>query len=113
MDEEGYVHFVERSKDMIKYKGHGVYPAELEDVLTQHPAVRECAVVGRPDFIKGEIPLAFIVPKEGMSPTDEELIEFCKEKIAPYKRIREVRFITELPKTPVGKILKKRLREML
>jgi long-chain acyl-CoA synthetase len=113
MDHEGYFHFVERARDMIKYKGHGVFPAELEDVLTQHPAVRECAVVGRPDVVTGEIPVAFVVPKEGMSVTEEELIEFCREKIAPYKRIREVRFVREIPKTPVGKILKRRLRDML
>jgi long-chain acyl-CoA synthetase len=113
MDHEGYFHFVERARDMIKYKGHGVFPAELEDVLTQHPAVRECAVVGRPQAISGEIPLAFVVLKKERSVTEEELIEFCREKIAPYKRIREVRFINEIPKTPVGKILKRRLRDML
>lgn len=113
MDEEGYVHFVERAKDMIKYKGHGVFPAELEDLLTRHPAVRECAVVGRMDAATGEIPVAFVVLKEEASATKEELIAFCKERIAPYKRIREVQFVGELPKTPVGKILKRRLRERL
>jgi len=113
MDEDGYFYFVERSKDMIKYKGHGVFPAELEDVLTKHPAVRECAVVGRSQPIIGETPVAFVVLKDGMSATDQELIEFCKDKIAPYKRVREVHFVRELPKTPVGKLLKRRLREML
>jgi long-chain acyl-CoA synthetase len=113
MDEEGYLHFVERARDMIKYKGHGVFPAELEDILTQHPAVKECAVVGRPEPLTGEIPVAFVVTKEGTSVTEDELMEFCRERIAPYKRIRDVRFVKEIPKTPVGKILKRKLREML
>ncbi len=113
MDEEGYFHFVERFKDMIKYKGYGVFPAELEDLLLQHHAVRECSIVGKPDTIAGEIPLAFVVLKDGQKTTPEELIEFCHERIAPYKRIREVRFIDQLPKTPVGKILKRKLRELI
>jgi long-chain acyl-CoA synthetase len=113
MDDEGYFHFVERARDMIKYKGHGVVPTELEDVLTLHPAVRECAVVARPEPIAGEIPVAFVVPQEGRAVSEEQLIAFCREKIAPYPRIREVQFIDEIPKTPVGKILKRKLRDML
>jgi long-chain acyl-CoA synthetase len=112
-DEEGYYHFVERVKDMIKYKGHGVYPAELEDLLVTHPAVRECAVVGKHDDLAGEIPVAFVVQTPGQAVTSEELIDFCRERIAPYKRIREVRFVDELPKTPVGKLLKRKIRTLL
>jgi long-chain acyl-CoA synthetase len=112
-DEEGYYHFVERMKDMIKYKGHGVYPAELEDLLIQHPGVRECGVVGRQHPVAGEIPVAFIVRNEGTEVTAEELVEFCSDRISPYKKIREVRFVDELPKTPVGKLLKRQLRTLL
>lgn len=113
MDEEGYFHFVERFKDMIKYKGYGVFPAELEDLLLKHNAVHECSVVGKQDAVAGEIPIAFVVLKKGQTATSEELINFCSERIAPYKRIREVHFIHQLPKTPVGKILKRKLREFV
>jgi long-chain acyl-CoA synthetase len=98
---------------MIKYKGHGVYPAELEDLLITHPAIRECAVVGKHDDLAGEIPVAFVVQAAGQTITSEELIDFCRERIAPYKRIREVRFVDELPKTPVGKLLKRKIRTLL
>ncbi len=113
MDEEGYFHFVERAKEMIKYKGYQVFPSELENLLLQHPSVRECSVVGKPDSIAGEIPVAFVVLKQCQSVTPEEMTEFCNEKIASYKRIREVRFVDQLPKTPVGKTLKRRLREIV
>ena len=111
MDEDGYFYFVERKKDMIKYKGYGVFPSEVEDILRLHYAVDECSVVGRPDPIHGEIPLAFIVLRPGQQTTEKEIIEFCRDRIAPYKRIREVRFIKELPRSAVGKIQKRRLLE--
>jgi len=111
MDEEGYFYIVDRLKDMIKYKGYGVYPAEVENLLYEHPAVKECMVVGRPAQEVGEIPKAFIVLKQGAQATEEQLIKFCEEKIAPYKRIREVEFVSELPKTAVGKPLRRVLRE--
>lgn len=104
---------MERSKHMIKNKGHGVFPADFEDVLTQPPAVRECAVVGCPEDITGGIPLAFVISKEGAAASDQEPNYFYRDKIGPYKRIQEVRFIKELPKTLVGKILKRRLRAMI
>jgi long-chain acyl-CoA synthetase len=90
-----------------------VYPAELEDLLIQHPGVRECGVVGRQHPVAGEIPVAFIVRNEGTEVTAEELVEFCSDRISPYKKIREVRFVDELPKTPVGKLLKRQLRTLL
>jgi len=80
-------------------------------VLYQHPAVKECAVVGKPDALAGEVPKAYIVLKEGYSLSREELITFCEQKVAPYKRIREVEFIKEIPKTQVGKILRRVLRD--
>jgi len=111
MDEDGYFYIVDRKKDLLKYKGYSVYPREVEDVIYEHPAVKLCAVVGKPDKLSGEIPKAFIVLKEGAEATEEELIQFVKERVAPYKRIREVEFRKELPMTLVGKVLKRTLRE--
>ena len=111
MDKEGYFYIVDRIKDMIKYKGHGVYPGEIENVLYLHPAVKECAVVGKPDAFAGEMPKAYVVLKDGCTLSEDELIEFCQRRVAPYKKIREVQFVWELPKTPVGKILKRALRD--
>jgi len=111
MDEEGYFYIVDRKKEIIKYKGYTIAPAEVESVLYQHPAVKECAVVGKPDALAGEMPKAYIVLKDGHSATAEELIRFCEPKVAPYKRIREVEFIKEIPKTQVGKVLRRVLRD--
>ena len=111
MDEEGYFRIVDRKKETIKYKGYTIAPTEIEAVLYEHPAVKECAVVGKPDAISGEIPKAFIVLKEGHIVSEEELIEFCAQRISPYKKIREVAFIDEVPKTNVGKILRRLLKE--
>lgn len=110
-DEEGYFYIVDRKKDLIKYKGYSVFPREVEDVLYEHPAVKVAAVVGIPDEGSGEMPKAFIVLKDGAEATEEELIEFIRERVAPYKRIRAVEFRDELPMTLVGKVLKKDLRE--
>jgi long-chain acyl-CoA synthetase len=111
MDEEGYFYIVDRKKEIIKYKGYTIAPAEVEAALYEHPAVRECAVVGVPDDLAGELPKAFIVPKDGSVCSEDELIEFCKERLSPYKRIRLVEFIDEIPKTQVGKILRRILRD--
>jgi len=111
MDEDGYFYIVDRKKDLIKYRGYSVYPMEIEDVIYEHPAVKLCAVVGRPDEVSGEIPKAYIVLKEGAEATEEEMIQFVRERVAPYKRIREVEFREELPMTLVGKVLKRTLRE--
>jgi long-chain acyl-CoA synthetase len=110
MDEEGYFYIVDREKDLIKFRGYSVYPREIEDVLYEHPAVKIAAVVGKPDEVSGEIPKAFLVLKDGAEATEEEMIEFVRERIAPYKRIREVEFRDELPTTLVGKVLKKDLK---
>lgn len=111
MDGDGYFYITDRKKDLIKYKGYSVYPRELEDVLYEHPAVKLCAVVGKPDRVSGEIPKAFVVLKEGATATENEIIKFVKERVAPYKRIREVEFRKELPMTLVGKVLRRVLRE--
>jgi len=109
-DEDGFFYIVDRKKDLIKYKGYSVYPREIEDVMYEHPAVKLCAVVGMPDEMSGEIPKAFVVLKEGAEATEDELIQFVRENVAPYKRIRELEFREELPLTPVGKVLKRTLK---
>jgi long-chain acyl-CoA synthetase len=111
MDEDGYFFITERKKDLIKYKGHSVYPRELEDVLYEHPAVKLCAVVGKPDRTAGEIPKAYIILKEGTTATAEDIKKYVKSRVAVYKTIREVEFRTKLPMTPVGKVLRRTLRE--
>jgi len=111
MDEDGYFYITDRKKDLIKYKGYSVYPRELEDVLYEHPAVKLCGVIGKPDPVAGEIPKAFVVLKEGMTATEKEIMDFVNEKVAPYKAIREVEFRKELPMTMVGKVLKRVLQE--
>ena len=111
MDEEGYFRILDRKKETINYKGYTIAPAEVEAVLYEHPAVKECAIVGKPDPLAGEVPKAYVVLNEGFAMDKEELIKFCAERIAPYKRIREVEFIEEIPKTPVGKVLRRVLRD--
>jgi long-chain acyl-CoA synthetase len=111
MDEDGYFYITDRKKDLIKYKGYSVYPREIEDVLYEHPAVKLCGVIGKPDPVAGEIPKAFIVLKEGQTVTAEEIKEFVNSKVAPYKAIREVEFRSELPMTMVGKVLRRVLQE--
>jgi len=110
MDEEGYVFILDRKKEMIKYRGYQIAPAELEAILMEHPAVQDCAVVGFPEEKVGEIPKAFIVKKEGVDPSAEELMAFVAERVAPYKKIRDVAFIHEIPKNPSGKILRRVLK---
>ena len=111
MDKDGYFFITDRKKDLIKYKGYSVYPRELEDVLYEHPAVKLCVVVGKPDKTAGEIPKAFIVLKKGATATEEEIKKFVKAKVAPYKALREVEFRIELPTSAIGKVLRRTLRE--
>ena len=111
MDEEGYFYIVDRKKETIKYKGYTIAPAEVEAALYEHPAVKECAVVGKPDALAGEVPKAYVVLKEGHHLSEEELISFCGQRLAPYKKIREVQFIGEIPRTQVGKTLRRVLRD--
>jgi long-chain acyl-CoA synthetase len=113
VDEEGYFYVVERKKDLIKYKGWSVFPREVEEVLYKHECVREAAVVGKPDPEAGEIPKAFVVLKDECKGKikAEDLIEYTRKHLAPFKVPREVEFRDELPKTIVGKILRRVLRE--
>jgi len=111
MDEDGYFYITDRKKDLIKYKGYSVYPRDIEDVIYEHPAVKLCAVVGKPDPVASEIPKAFIVLKDGTTAMEDEIKRFVNEKVAPYKAIREVEFRKELPMTLVGKVLRRVLQE--
>jgi len=110
MNEGGWVFIVDRKKDMINASGYKVWPREVEDVLAEHPAVREAAVVGVPDEKRGETVKAFVSLKAGAVALPEELIAHCKERMAAYKYPREVVVVDELPKTVTGKILRRELR---
>jgi len=109
MDENGYTKIVDRKKDMILVSGFNVYPNEVEDVVATHPGVLECAVIGVPDERSGEAVKLFVVPRDPAL-TVEALVDYCHDNLTGYKRPREIEFRTELPKTPVGKILRRQLR---
>jgi long-chain acyl-CoA synthetase len=111
MDADGWFYLVDRKKDQINASGYKVWPREVEDVLYGHPAVREAAVVGVPDEYRGETVKAFVSLKEGESAGEDELIAFCKERMAAYKYPRMVEIIDEVPKTATGKILRRELRQ--
>jgi long-chain acyl-CoA synthetase len=111
MDETGYFYVTDRKKDLIKYRGFSVYPRELEDILYEHPAVKLCAVVGKPDKAAGEVPKAYIVPKEYMAISEAQIMAYVNGKIAPYKAIREVEFRENLPLNSAGKVLKRLLQK--
>jgi len=111
MDPDGFFYITDRKKDLIKYKDYSVYPRELEDVLYEHPAVKLCAVVGKPAPVVGEVPKAFIVLKEGAEATEAEIVAFVKEKVAPYKAVRELEFRQQLPISAAGKVLRRALQE--
>ncbi|MCZ6785302.1 MAG: long-chain-fatty-acid--CoA ligase [Proteobacteria bacterium] len=111
LDDEGYVFIQDRVKDMIVSGGENVYPREVEDVLFQHDAVADAAVIGIPDDKWGEAVKAIVVIAEGEAVSADELLEFCKGRLGSYKRPRSVDFVDELPRNPSGKVLKKDLRE--
>jgi long-chain acyl-CoA synthetase len=111
LDEDGYVFIVDRKKDLIKTSGYQVWPREVEEVIAGHPAVAEVGVAGVGDDIRGEAVKAWVVLRTGMAATDAELRTFCREKLAPYKVPSHIEFRTELPKTLVGKVLRRALRD--
>jgi long-chain acyl-CoA synthetase len=110
LDQDGYLYVVDRKQDLIITGGANIYPVEVEEVLYTHPAVALAAVIGIPDEIKGELAKAYIVLKEGMHATEDEIIEFVRSKIAKFKAPRMVEFVKSLPQGPTGKILKRELR---
>jgi long-chain acyl-CoA synthetase len=111
MDAAGWFYIVDRKKDQINVGGYKVWPREVEDVLYQHEAVREAAVVGVPDAYRGETVKAYVSLRPGQTATAEELIAFCREQMAAYKYPRQVEFLDELPKTVSGKLLRRELRD--
>jgi len=113
MDEDGYFYITDRKKDMIIYKGYNVYPRELEEAIFTHPAVEQCAVIGKVDMNVGEAPVAFVQLIQGTEASAEELIAHTNSQVAAYKKIRDVRFLEAIPVSPAGKVLKRELREIL
>jgi long-chain acyl-CoA synthetase len=110
-DEDGYLFLVDRKKDLIKTSGYQVWPREIEEVLSSHPAVAEVGVVGLPDQMRGEVVKAWIVLRHGQRATGAELKAFSRERLAPYKVPTKYEFVTELPKTQIGKVLHRVLRQ--
>ncbi|WP_328613760.1 AMP-binding protein [Amycolatopsis sp. NBC_00355] len=111
LDEDGYLSIVDRKKDMLLYKGYNVFPRELEELLITMPGVAAAAVVGRPDTEVGELPVAFVVPHGELDP--DELMAAINEKVVPYKRLREIHVVEQIPVSAAGKVLKRQLREQL
>lgn len=111
MDEEGFFYIVDRKKDMIVASGFNVYPREVEDVLYEHPAIKEAAVVGVADPYRGETVKAFVVLKDGATASAEEIVAFCRENLAAYKVPKLVEFRDDLPKSLIGKVLRRVLQE--
>ena len=111
MDEAGFVKIVDRKKDMILVSGFNVYPNELESTVAAHPKVLEVGAIGIPDDKSGEVPKLFIVKKDA-SLTEQEVLDFCRQELTGYKQPKQIQFIDELPKSNVGKILRKDLRKM-
>ncbi|MCX8124688.1 MAG: long-chain fatty acid--CoA ligase [Spirochaetes bacterium] len=112
MDEDGYLTIVDRKKDMIISSGYNIFPLEIDEILFQHPKILEACTIGVPDPYRGEVPKAFVVVKPGEQLTKEEIIAYCKEKLAPYKVPKDIEFIDALPKSAIGKILRKEVRQM-
>lgn len=110
MDEDGYVFIVDRKKDLVISGGYNIYPREIDEVIQEHPKVRDAAAVGVPDPNRGEVIKAFVVLKHGENLTSEEIIAWCRERLAPYKVPKQVELRDSLPKTSVGKILRRELR---
>jgi acyl-CoA synthetase (AMP-forming)/AMP-acid ligase II len=110
-DEEGYVTILDRKKEMIKYKGYQIAPAELEALLLEHPAVLDAAVIPKREMESGEIPKAFVVLRPGQSVSAGEIMRFVEERVAPYKKVREIEFVEAIPKSVSGKILRRELIE--
>ncbi len=113
LDEDGYLFITDRLKDMIIYKGYNVYPREIEEVLFQHADVEQAAVLGKPDESVGEIPVAFIQLKVNSTLTADELIDFVNTRVSAYKKLRELHFVSAIPISAAGKILKRELRGQL
>jgi len=113
LDSDGYLFIVDRKKDMILVRGLNVYPREVEQVLRSRPGIAEVSVVGRPDPARGEVPVAFVIPRNGKPPDVVELTRHCRQHLADYKVPRQIIIAQDLPRTPTGKILKRELKKLL
>jgi long-chain acyl-CoA synthetase len=112
MDDDGYFYIVDRKKDMVDVKGFKVYPRDVEEVLFEHPGIKEAAVIGIPDSFSGEVVKAFVVKRDdAASLTEQDVIDFCAARLVKYKVPKKVEFIPELPKTLIGKVLRRKLKE--
>jgi len=111
IDERGYLYIHDRKKEMIKYKGFGIAPAEIEALLFEHPGVGDVAVIGKPDAEAGEVPKAFVVPRKDQPVTADALLEWARGRLAGYKTLHEVEFVDAIPKNPSGKILRRILKD--
>jgi long-chain acyl-CoA synthetase len=111
LDADGYLHIVERKKDLILKAGFNVYPREVEEFINAHPKVEECAVIGVPDKLSGEEVKAYVVLRQGQHSSKDELVSYCREKMAAYKCPKHVEFCGSLPRGATGKVLKRVLRE--
>ena len=112
MDEDGFFYVVDRIKDMIVAGGYNIYPREIEEVLFRHPAILEASVIGIPSEYRGETVKAFIVLKRGATATEDSIIAFCRKDLAAYKVPKSIEFVDELPKSLIGKVLRRKLREL-
>jgi long-chain acyl-CoA synthetase len=110
IDEQGYLTITDRKKEMIKYKGFGIAPAEIEALLFEHPGVADCAVIGKPDPEAGELPKAFVVRKDPTL-TAEALLDWARGRLAGYKTLHEIALVDAIPKTASGKILRRVLKD--
>jgi acyl-CoA synthetase (AMP-forming)/AMP-acid ligase II len=111
IDEEGYIYIVDRKRDTLTVEGISISPREIEDIVCEHPAVKEAAVVPQPDYTMGEVPVAVVVLREGTSVDPEEILRHCRRNMAPFKVPRMIEFVQALPRNAQGKVLKARLRE--
>ncbi|KAJ6420595.1 hypothetical protein OIU84_028024 [Salix udensis] len=112
IDDEGFVFVVDRLKELIKYKGYQVAPAELEQLLQSHPEIADAAVIPYPDEETGEVPMAFVVKQPKSRINERGVMDFVAKQVAPFKKVRRVEFVSAIPKSPAGKILRKELRKM-
>jgi long-chain acyl-CoA synthetase len=109
IDADGFITITGRKKDLIISAGENIYPREIEELLAQHPKIKECAVIGVKDEVRGEVPKAFIIPREGETLDEKEVRSFCREHLAHFKIPRIIDIVADLPRTPTGKILKRAL----
>ena len=112
LDQEGFLYVVDRRSDLIISGGENIYPAEVEAILLEHPAVAEAGVIGAPDPVWGQVPIAFVVIRTGTSISSNLLIERCRSRLAAYKAPRQIHIVAELPRTAAGKLRRNLLREL-